>query len=69
MPKKKSMSFMEMGRLLGLKKTESYYLVHKGWFDVIEIGGHMRVVTESFETWYRNQNHYKKRRENNHDDD
>lgn len=49
------------GRLLGLGKTESYYLVNKNWFKVITIGGKMRVMTDSFEEWYAGQNHYKKK--------
>ena len=58
--KKKSMSVREMRRLLGLGKTESYWLVKKNYFDTIIIGGKMRVMIESFENWYANQLHYKK---------
>ena len=44
-PKKKtSMSVMEMGRLLGLGKTESYYLVKKNYFKVVTVGTTMRVM-------------------------
>ena len=49
-----------MGRLLGLKKVESYWLAHKGFFDVITFDGKMRVVTESFEAWYARQTRYHK---------
>lgn len=58
--KKTSMSVMEMGRMLGLKKTDSYYLMHKGWFETITVNGHFRVMVDSFEEWYQNQTHYKK---------
>lgn len=58
--KKKSMSVREMRRLLGLSKTESYWLVKKNYFDTVIIGGKMRVMIESFENWYANQLHYKK---------
>lgn len=58
--KKKSMSVMEMGRMLGLKKTNSYWLIKKGWFETIIVAGKMRVLVDSFEEWYRNQTHYKK---------
>ena len=58
--KKKSMSVREMRRLLGLGKTESYWLVKKNYFDTVIIGGKMRVMIESFENWYSNQLHYKK---------
>ena len=49
-PKKRtSMSVMEMGKLLGLGKTESYYLVRKNYFKVITVGTTMRVMIPSFE--------------------
>lgn len=57
---KKSMSVPEMGKLLGLKKTESYYLIHKGYFATITVGRNMRVMVDSFEDWYAGQFHYKK---------
>ena len=58
--KKKSMSVREMRRLLGLGKTESYWLVKMNYFDTVIIGGKMRVMIESFENWYANQLHYQK---------
>ena len=57
---KKTMSIMEMGRMLGLKKTDSYYVANKGWFQIIYVGGKRRVLIDSFEEWYRNQSHYRK---------
>ena len=57
---RKSMSVPEMGKLLGLRKTDSYYLVHKEFFETRIVGGHMRVMIDSFEKWYRSQFHYKK---------
>ena len=58
--KKKSMSVREMRRLLGLGKTEAYWLVKKSYVDTVIIAGKMRVMIESFENWYANQLHYKK---------
>lgn len=58
--KKTTMSVREMGASLGLKKVESYWLVHKKWFETITVNGRMRVVIESFERWYNNQYHYQK---------
>lgn len=58
--KKKSMSVREMRRLLGLGKTEAYWLVKKNYFDTVIIAGKMRVMIENFENWYANQLHYKK---------
>ena len=57
---KTSMSVMEMGKSLGLGKTESYWLVHKEQFETRFVAGKMRVMVESFERWYENQLHYKK---------
>nr|AHF24470.1 DNA binding domain, excisionase family [uncultured bacterium Contig26] len=57
---KTTMSVREMGKLLGLKKVESYWLVHKEYFDTILVNGKMRVVIESFEHWYAGQVKYRK---------
>jgi excisionase family DNA binding protein len=57
---KKTMSVREMGKLLGLKKVESYWLVHKEYFETILVAGKMRVVIESFENWYARQVKYHK---------
>ena len=57
---KTSMSVIEMGKSLGLGKTESYWLVHKEQFETRFVAGKMRVMVESFERGYANQLHYKK---------
>lgn len=54
------MSVPEMRKLLGLKKTESYWLVHRNFFKTEIIGGVMRIDIESFEKWYANQVKHKK---------
>ena len=46
--KKTTMSVPEMRELLGLKKTESYWLVHRGFFKTKIIGGQMRVDLAQF---------------------
>lgn len=46
--------------MLGLKKTNSYWLIKKGWFETVMVAGKMRVMVDSFEEWYQNQTHYKK---------
>lgn len=58
--KKTSMSVAEMRSLLGLGKTESYWLIKKNYFKVITVNGKMRVMIDSFEDWYSQQFHYKK---------
>lgn len=57
---KTTMSVKEMQQILGLKKTDSYWLVHRQLFDTILVAGKMRVVIKSFEHWYANQIKYKK---------
>lgn len=57
---KTTMSVPEMRQMLGLKKTESYWLVHKNFFKTRMIAGKMRINIESFEKWYSCQTHYKK---------
>ena len=54
------MSVMEMGRMLGLKKTNSYWLIKKGWFETVMVAGKRRVMVDSFEDWYQSQTHYRK---------
>ena len=55
-----TMSVPEMGRMLGLKKTDRYWLVHKNYFVTKIVNGKMRVDIASFEKWYANQVKYRK---------
>lgn len=57
---KKTMSVPEMRRLLGLKKTDSYWLVPRNFFQTHIVNGQMRVDIASFEKWYANQVKHKK---------
>lgn len=57
---RRTMSVPEMRKLLGLKKTESYWLVHRKFFRTETIGGMMRIDLESFEKWYADQDIYRK---------
>ncbi|MGN0243073.1 MAG: hypothetical protein ACI4CT_03310, partial [Lachnospiraceae bacterium] len=59
-PAKKWMSVSEMGELLGLKKTDRYWLVHKNYFETKDFAGKMRINIKSFEKWYANQIKYHK---------
>ena len=43
---KKSISVPEMRRILGLGKTESYWLIKKGYFKTIMLFGKMRVMVD-----------------------
>lgn len=55
-----TMSVPQMALLLGIKKTDSYYLIKKKCFETTILNGQIRVIKKSFEEWYRNQTHYKK---------
>lgn len=57
---KTTMSVSEMRKMLGLKKTESYWLVHRGFFQTTLVNGKMRVDIASFEKWYAGQTKWKK---------
>ena len=58
--KRLCMSVREMGDLLGLKKTERYWLLHKGFFETRTVAGKMWVDVATFEKWYANQVKYHK---------
>lgn len=49
------MSVPEMQRLLGLGKTDAYWLVKKQHFETAIINGKIRIVIDSFEAWYARQ--------------
>ena len=54
------MTVPEMGKLLGLKKADRYWLVHKNVFESKEIAGKIRINIASFEKCYDNQIKYHK---------
>lgn len=54
------MTVTQMGKLLGLQRTERYWLVHKNVFETKMILGKMRVNVASFEDWYSRQIRYHK---------
>ena len=60
MENKKSISVIEMGKMLGLKKVASYWLLKKNYFSTVQIAGKTRILLDSFEDWYAGQFHYKK---------
>lgn len=57
---KTTMSVSEMRQMLGLGKTDSYWLVHRKFFETVLVNGKMRINIESFEKWYANQIKWKK---------
>lgn len=57
---KKVMSVRKMGDLLGIGKTDRYWLLKKDYFKSIHVAGKMWVDIESFEKWYAGQTRYHK---------
>ena len=60
MENRKYMTVAQMGEMLGLKKTDSYWLVHKKLFETRKLAGKTMVIVSSFENWYENQIKYHK---------
>lgn len=58
--RKTSMAVAEMRQLLGLGKTDAYWLVKKKYFDTVQVAGKMRIMIDSFEDWYAHQYTYRK---------
>ncbi len=58
--KKETMSVREMREILGIKKTDSYWLIKRHYFNTVIIDGKIRVDIKSFEDWYANQVHHRK---------
>ena len=58
--KRTMMTVHEMGDLLGIKKTDRYWLLHKGFFKTKVVLGKTWIDIASFEKWYANQIKYHK---------
>ena len=58
--KKETMSVREMREILGIKKTDSYWLIKRQYFKTVIVDGKIRVDIKSFEEWYANQVHHRK---------
>jgi len=57
---KDTMSVPEMRKILGLGKTESYWILKHRNIETVTINGKIRVVKSSFEDWYARQVKYRK---------
>lgn len=58
--KKNTMSVPMLRKLLGLGKTDSYWLIHQGRFESVQVNRRYYIKIDSFEKWYENQTKYKK---------
>lgn len=54
----RTISVKRMAQLLGIGKTESYWLLNKHFFKTVQIYGHTRIDMESFNQWYDSQVKY-----------
>lgn len=54
----RTISVKRMAQLLGIGKTESYWLLNKHFFKSVQIYGHTRIDMESFNQWYDSQVKY-----------
>lgn len=50
----------ELQKMFGVRKVESYWIIHHKPIKTIVVAGKMRIVLESLEEWYASQFHYKK---------
>ena len=57
---RKTMTVPQMRKMLGVKKTESYWLGHRNFFKTDIVNGPMMIDVESFEKWYANQVKHRK---------
>lgn len=55
---KTTMSVPEMSRILGLGKTEGYWLIKKNYFKTVRACNRFRIYIDSFEDWYAGQWRY-----------
>ena len=57
---KATMSVPEMRKMLGLGKTDSYWILKQREIETVILYGKIRIVKDSFEKWYANQVKYRK---------
>lgn len=55
---RQTMSVSTMRELLGIGKTDSYWLIKKGHFETTIVNRALRVYIDSFEAWYDSQVRY-----------
>lgn len=56
--KAQTFSIPEVGRMLGVKKVESYWIVENRKLKTVMVRGHERVLKSAFWEWYDNQVRY-----------
>lgn len=60
---KKVVTIREMARMLGIKKTDSYWFIHNHDIDVVVIGGKLYVMKNQLIMWIEEHPYYKEKYE------
>jgi plasmid maintenance system antidote protein VapI len=56
--KRNSFTVPEFRKMLGICKTESYWILKHRNIETVKINGQIRILKSSFEEWYSNQTRY-----------
>lgn len=54
-----SFTVPELRKMLGIGKTESYWLIKHRDILTVRINGRLRIIRSSFDEWYKNQVRYR----------
>ena len=55
---RKSFTVSELRKMLGIQKTESYWILKHREIETVRINGRIRILKSSFDKWYANQTKY-----------
>ncbi len=55
---RKSFTVSELRKMLGIQKTESYWILKHRKIETVRINGRIRILQSSFDKWYANQTKY-----------
>ena len=55
---RKSFTVSELRKMLGIQKTESYWILKHREIETLRINGRIRILQASFDKWYANQTKY-----------
>jgi len=56
--KRKSFTVPEFRKMLGIRKTDSYWILKHRQIETVTINGQIRILKSSFDEWYSNQIKY-----------
>lgn len=55
---RKSFPVRELRKMLGIKKTDSYWILKNRDIQTVKVNGKIRILKDSFWNWYSNQTKY-----------